>query len=708
MLCNNNKNNYRNRFVHYLLVALSRPDTIPPPSPPPPTTTTIEYTDKQQQHLMCNSDYNTQIPLPTPLPSSLSSSTSIINNNENSEEHTLNMSPNGTANGNCLLHTTTTTNHLVNSSNTAQRLFHRNKDDYVKDSVDLYTAALHLRQRLKEEDVIKKTYQAYLDPEKKTPDARIYNCFQAKEAVDWLIKKQLCRNIQDGTEIYQILQDLKIIHHVFDLTEFEYPSTDNTNEAKYLFRFRLDDGTADHNHSFQQFASIYEIYLCLFKLEKSRCRGVDMLQQQNYDSNGISLKGDNLARMISFCVSGNMETVDRVADDMLFYGLIKFENSESDSGSVSNLSPSSTASSSPSSVNGCSSTCFCSSIIPKFRNDPHFYYTVNTQYRLCSKKRLDLVALMNGTPALLSSSPGSNGFCDSPFISLSCPDRFNRLCSTNNRSNRTYSNYHRSTTLNNPLFVNCYSCHLHNNELKHSAAKASPTNNRQNSTTFQRRHTSGPSIDTCDIIDQRCMSPSQQPQTITDNERSNSPLTSPSSIFDTNCTCTSSLTFNLNGSSTHYYAMSRRKASASLNSPCSMEIRPTAEELEKLQPPYTWRSYSLKRDRCGYGLILHGNGPCYVERLDPYGSAYSSGIKVNEYIYAVEGVNVLRRSGKEVERLLSMFDKCTLYTVYNKTLSTTVEIPTSSISKLTGESASLLTLDTPSKITVSSNNSIIE
>ena len=29
-------------------------------------------------------------------------------------------------------------------------------------------------------------------------------------------------------------------------------------------------------------------------------------------------------------------------------------------------------------------------------------------------------------------------------------------------------------------------------------------------------------------------------------------------------------------------------------------------------------------------------------------------------------MNVLRRSGKEVERLLSMFDKCTIYTVYNR------------------------------------------
>ena len=35
-------------------------------------------------------------------------------------------------------------------------------------------------------------------------------------------------------------------------------------------------------------------------------------------------------------------------------------------------------------------------------------------------------------------------------------------------------------------------------------------------------------------------------------------------------------------------------------------------------------------------------------------------------MYAVEGINVLRRPGKEVERLLSMFDKCTVYTIYNR------------------------------------------
>jgi hypothetical protein len=48
---------------------------------------------------------------------------------------------------------------------------------------------------------------------------------------------------------------------VCDLNEFEYPSFPSAqNNVKYLYRFRLDDGTADQNRSFQQFASIYETY----------------------------------------------------------------------------------------------------------------------------------------------------------------------------------------------------------------------------------------------------------------------------------------------------------------------------------------------------------------------------------------------------------------------------------------------------------------
>ena len=133
---------------------------------------------------------------------------------------------------------------------------------------------------------------------------------------------------------------------VCDLNEFEYPSPSSShNNVKYLYRFRLDDGTADENRSFQQFASIYETYirligiiilLCLkisfyslFTLDKSQCRGVDLQQQQNSidpyeEQSGIKLKGDNLGRMLALRSGTTKCNVERLADDMIIYGLIRF------------------------------------------------------------------------------------------------------------------------------------------------------------------------------------------------------------------------------------------------------------------------------------------------------------------------------------------------------------------------------------------------
>lgn len=55
----------------------------------------------------------------------------------------------------------------------------------------------------------------------------------------------------------------------------------------------------------------------------------------------------------------------------------------------------------------------------------------------------------------------------------------------------------------------------------------------------------------------------------------------------------------------------------------------------------------------------------------------------------MEGINVLRRSGKEVERLLSMFDKCTVYTIYNRDDFHEISTPPNEIN---GKSADLSSL----------------
>jgi hypothetical protein len=63
-------------------------------------------------------------------------------------------------------------------------------------------------------------------------------------------------------ESYMCHMKFVLIILVCDLNEFEYPSCPSSshNNVKYLYRFRLDDGTGDQNRSFQQFASIYETY----------------------------------------------------------------------------------------------------------------------------------------------------------------------------------------------------------------------------------------------------------------------------------------------------------------------------------------------------------------------------------------------------------------------------------------------------------------
>jgi len=71
------------------------------------------------------------------------------------------------------------------------------------------------------------------------------------------------------------------------------------------------------------------ILFSLFTLDKNQCRGID-LQQQDISTNpyneqtGILLKGDNLGRMLALRSGTNMLNVERLADDMIMYGLVRF------------------------------------------------------------------------------------------------------------------------------------------------------------------------------------------------------------------------------------------------------------------------------------------------------------------------------------------------------------------------------------------------
>ena len=81
----------------------------------------------------------------------------------------------------------------------------------------------------------------------------------------------------------------------------------------------------------------------LFTLDKSQCRGVDLQAKQiptnPYDEkSGVLLKGDNLGRMLALRSGTNMSNVERMADDMITYGLVRFgTSSRSRIGSISLL-----------------------------------------------------------------------------------------------------------------------------------------------------------------------------------------------------------------------------------------------------------------------------------------------------------------------------------------------------------------------------------
>lgn len=72
-----------------------------------------------------------------------------------------------------------------------------------------------LRQRMKEESLIHKTYSACFNDENNNNHSYslFHNCFHASEILNWLVNKQLCKTIVDGKEIFQVLTKLKIIHH---------------------------------------------------------------------------------------------------------------------------------------------------------------------------------------------------------------------------------------------------------------------------------------------------------------------------------------------------------------------------------------------------------------------------------------------------------------------------------------------------------------
>lgn len=68
----------------------------------------------------------------------------------------------------------------------------------------------------------------------------------------------------------------------------------------------------------------------------------------------------------------------------------------------------------------------------------------------------------------------------------------------------------------------------------------------------------------------------------------------------------------------------------------------TADDLESPDTPYVRSCLRIFSDSVGYGFVIRGIGPTYVQTVDPEGPAADAGLKVRQYIYSVNGENVLR------------------------------------------------------------------
>ncbi|XP_013060802.2 DEP domain-containing mTOR-interacting protein-like isoform X1 [Biomphalaria glabrata] len=88
--------------------------------------------------------------------------------------------------------------------------------------------------------------------------------------------------------------------------------------------------------------------------------------------------------------------------------------------------------------------------------------------------------------------------------------------------------------------------------------------------------------------------------------------------------------------------------------PKSVLVRPvTVKELENTSSPYVKKTFKIQCDEMGFGFVLRGSSPCYVQTVDPLGPAAVAGMKVRQFISTVNGQNVLRMDHRQVGQLIA-------------------------------------------------------
>uniref|UniRef100_A0A8C1S7G0 Si:dkeyp-97e7.9 n=1 Tax=Cyprinus carpio TaxID=7962 RepID=A0A8C1S7G0_CYPCA len=115
------------------------------------------------------------------------------------------------------------------------------------------------------------------------------------------------------------------------------------------------------------------------------------------------------------------------------------------------------------------------------------------------------------------------------------------------------------------------------------------------------------------------------------------------------------------GSLTHLQQSSRGyPLTASLTVALAVRCNPTSvlkrhvtcEELFSPGAPYVKRVLTILGDALGWGFVVRGKSPCYVQAVDPASPAAAAGIKVRQFVCRVNGHGVLHLDYHTLSKLV--------------------------------------------------------
>ncbi|XP_033645441.1 DEP domain-containing mTOR-interacting protein-like [Asterias rubens] len=79
---------------------------------------------------------------------------------------------------------------------------------------------------------------------------------------------------------------------------------------------------------------------------------------------------------------------------------------------------------------------------------------------------------------------------------------------------------------------------------------------------------------------------------------------------------------------------------------------PSVAMLLDPESPYVKRTIKIIGDSVGFGFVVRGDGPSFVQTVDPTGPAAAAGLKVKQYLYFVNGEYVLNKNHIEVAHII--------------------------------------------------------